>query len=50
MKKVCLLALFVTFGAWAIGNNVISKLAPYADYSWLKNEELSFSEKESFRT
>ena len=46
MKKVCLLALFVTFGAWAIGNNVISKLAPYADYSWLKNEELSFSEKE----
>lgn len=46
MKKVCLLALFVTFGAWAIGNNVISKLAPHADYSWLKNEELSFSEKE----
>ena len=31
--------------SYAYDNNVISKLAPYADYSWMKNKELSYSEE-----
>ena len=45
MKKVCLLALFATFGALAADNDVISKLAPYADYSFMQNTELTLSEE-----
>lgn len=49
MKKILLseiISIFVCCGAYAYDNNVISKLAPYANYSWFRNKELSYSEKE----
>lgn len=47
MKKVLLfeiISMFICCGAYAYDNNVISKLAPYANYSVWKNKEVSFSE------
>lgn len=45
MKGVCVSLLFATFGAWAADNSVISKLAPYADYSFMQNTEPALSEE-----
>lgn len=48
MKSILLfevVSIFVCCGAYAYDNNVISKLAPYEDYSFLKNKEPIFSEK-----
>lgn len=48
MKKSCclIISMSICCGAYAYDNNVISQLAPYADYSWMKNKELSYSERE----
>lgn len=45
MKGACISLLFATFGAWAADNGVISKLAPYADYSFMQNTEPALSEE-----
>ena len=48
MKKILLfgpISIFVCCGAYAYDNNVISKLAPYANYSFLQNKEPTLSEE-----
>lgn len=48
MKKILLseiISIFVCCGAYAYDNNVISKLAPYANYSFLQNKEPALSEE-----
>lgn len=47
MKKILLseiISIFVCCGAYAYDNNVISKLVPYANYSFMQNKELTLSE------